>query len=49
MLYLNYLFSKYYLIVKRFGSLRERRSINVYYHYYYDDDDDDDDDDYYYY
>ena len=35
MLYLNYLFSKYLLIVKRFGSLRERRYISVYYYYYY--------------
>ena len=35
MLYLNYLFSKYLLIVKRFGSLREKRYITVYYHYYY--------------
>ena len=35
MLYLNYLFSKYSLIVKRFGSLRERRYISVYYYYYY--------------
>ena len=33
MLYLNYLFSKYLLIVKRFGSLRERRYISVYYYY----------------
>ena len=33
-LYLNYLFSKYLLIVKRFGSLRERRYISVYYYYY---------------
>ena len=33
MLYLNYLFSKYLLIVKRFGSLRERRYISVYYCY----------------
>ena len=35
MLYLNYLFSKYLLIVKRFGSLRERHYISVYYYYYY--------------
>ena len=35
MLYLNYLFSKYLLIVKRFGSLREKRYISVYYYYYY--------------
>ena len=35
MLYLNYLFSKYLLIVKRFGSLRERRYICVYYYCYY--------------
>ena len=28
-------FSKYLLIVKRFGSLRERRYISVYYYYYY--------------
>ena len=35
MLYLNYLFSKYLLVVKRFGSLREKRYISVYYHYYY--------------
>ena len=35
MLYLNYSFSKYLLIVKRFGSLRERRYISVYYYYYY--------------
>ena len=33
MLYLNYLFSKYLLIVKRFGSLREKRYISVYYYY----------------
>ena len=33
MLYLNYLFSKYILIVKRFGSLRGRRYISVYYYY----------------
>ena len=31
MLYLNYLFSKYSLIVKCFGSLRERCYISVYY------------------
>ena len=35
MLYLNYLFSKYLLIVKRFGSLRERRYVSVFYCYYY--------------
>ena len=35
MLYLKYSFSKYLLIVKRFGSLRERRYIIVYYYYYY--------------
>ena len=35
LLHLNYLFSKYLLIVKRFGSLRERRYISVYYYYYY--------------
>ena len=35
MLYLDYLFSKYLLIVKRFGSLRERRYISVCYYYYY--------------
>ena len=35
MLYLNYLFSKYLLIVKRFGSLREKCYISVYYYYYY--------------
>ena len=35
MLYLNYLFFKCLLIVKRFGSLRERRYISVYYYYYY--------------
>ena len=35
MLYLNYSFSEYLLIVKRFGSLRERRYISVYYYYYY--------------
>ena len=39
MLYLNnYLFSKYLQIVKRFGSLRERRYVRqkiVYYYYYY--------------
>ena len=35
MLYLSYVFSKYLLIVKRFGSLRERRYISVYYYYYY--------------
>ena len=35
MLYLDYLFSKYLLIVKRFESLRERRYISVYYYYYY--------------
>ena len=42
MLYLNYfLFSKYLLIVERFGSLKERRYIcvhyyfNYYYYYYY--------------
>jgi len=34
MLYLNYLFSKYLLIVKRFGSVRERRYISIYYYYY---------------
>ena len=35
MLYLNYLFSKYLLIVKHFGSLRERRCISVYYYCYF--------------
>ena len=35
MLYLNYSFFKYLLIVKRFGSLRERRCKRVYYYYYY--------------
>ena len=35
MLYLNYLFCKYLLIVKHFGSLRERRYICLYYYYYY--------------
>ena len=35
MLYLNYLFSRYLQIVKRFGSLRERRYISVHYYYYY--------------
>ena len=36
MLYLNYfVFSKYLLIVERFGSLRERRNICVHYYYYY--------------
>ena len=34
MLYLNYMFSKYLLIVKPFGSLRERCYIGVYYYYY---------------
>ena len=34
MLYLNYLFSKHLLIVKRFGSLREKRYISVHYLYY---------------
>ena len=35
MLYLNHLFSKYLLIIKRFGSLRERCYICVYYYFYY--------------
>ena len=35
MLYLNYLFSKCLLIVKCFGSLRERHYISVCYYYYY--------------
>ena len=35
MLYLNHLFSKYLLIVKRFGSLREKRQISVHHYYYY--------------
>ena len=35
MLHLNYLFSKYLLTVKGFGSLRERRYISVHYYYYY--------------
>ena len=35
MLYWNYFFAKYLLIVKRFGSLREKHYITVHYYYYY--------------